>query len=61
VGHGGLAPGLTGAREEVEQWHDSGEGGGRGALGAGSLRALREGKEGRGRSGEDRGCQGALS
>jgi hypothetical protein len=38
----------------------SGEGGGGGALSAGSLEALREGKEGQGRSGEERGCRGAL-
>jgi hypothetical protein len=60
VGHGGLAPGLTRAREAVEQWRDGGEGGGGGALGAGSLRARRDGKEGLGRSGEERGCRGVL-
>jgi hypothetical protein len=38
----------------------SGEGGGGGALSAGSLEALKEGKEGQGRSGEERGCRGAL-
>jgi hypothetical protein len=56
VGHGGLAPGLTRAQEAVERRRD----GGGGALGVGSLGARREGKEGRGRSGEERGCWGAL-
>jgi hypothetical protein len=51
VGHGGLTPGLTEAREAVERRRDGGEGGGGGALDAVSLRARREGKEGRGRSG----------
>jgi hypothetical protein len=60
VGHGGLAPGLTGAQEAVERWRDGGEGSGGGALVVGSLWAWREGKEGRGRSGEERGCRAAL-
>jgi hypothetical protein len=60
VGHGGLTRGLTRAQEAVERRRDSGEGGGGGALSTGSLRARREGKEGRGRSGEERGCQGTL-
>jgi hypothetical protein len=55
VGHRGLRLGLTGAQEVVEQLHDGGVGGGGGALGVGSLRVWREGKEGRGRSGEERG------
>jgi hypothetical protein len=54
VGHGGLAPGLTGAQEVVERRRDDGEGGGGGALCAGLLGAWREGKEGQGRSGEER-------
>jgi hypothetical protein len=37
VGHEGLAPGLTRAREALEWLHDGGTGGGGGALGAGSL------------------------
>jgi hypothetical protein len=60
VGHKGLNPGLTGAWEVVQRRCDGGEGGGGGALGVGSLRARREGKEGRGRSGEERGCRGTL-
>jgi hypothetical protein len=56
VGHEGLASGLTGAREAVERRCDSGGG----VLGAGSLGVRREGKERRGRSGEERGCRGAL-
>jgi hypothetical protein len=44
----------------VEQWHDGSEGDGAGALDAGLLRAWREGKEGWGRSGEERGCRGGL-
>jgi hypothetical protein len=60
VGHRGLARGLTRAREVVERRRDGGEGGGGGALGVGSLGARREGKEGRGRSVEERGCRGAL-
>jgi hypothetical protein len=60
VGHGGLALGLTGAQEAVERQRDGGEGGGGGALGVGLLRARREGKKGRGRSGEERGCRGTL-
>jgi hypothetical protein len=40
--------------------HNGGEGGVGEALGAGSLRAGREGKDGRGRSGGRRGCRGAL-
>jgi hypothetical protein len=48
------------AREAVERWRDNGEGGGGGALGVGSLVVLREGKEGWGRSGEERGCRGTL-
>jgi hypothetical protein len=39
VGHGGLAPRLTGAQEVVERRCDGGEGGGGGALSAGSLGA----------------------
>jgi hypothetical protein len=54
--HGGPDSGLTGAQKAVEQRHDDGEGGGGGALDAGSLRAWREGKEGWGRSG----CRVAL-
>jgi hypothetical protein len=54
VEHGGLDPGLTGAREAVERWRNGGEGGGGGALVVGSLGAWREGKEGRGWSGEER-------
>jgi hypothetical protein len=60
VGHGGLTPGLTRAHEAVERRHDGDEGGGGGVLGAGSLEVRREGKEGRGRSGEERECRGAL-
>jgi hypothetical protein len=60
VGHGGLAPGLTRAREAVEWRRDGGKGGGGGALGVGSLGARREGKEGWRRSGEERWCRGAL-
>jgi hypothetical protein len=56
VGHRVLGPGLTGAQEAVERRCD-GDGG---ALGVGSLRARREGNEGRGRSGEERGCRDAL-
>jgi hypothetical protein len=56
VAHGGLTPGLTEAREVVERRRNSGEGGGGGALSAGSLEAQREGKQGRGRSGDERGC-----
>jgi hypothetical protein len=60
VGHEGLDLGLTGAQEVVEWRRDGGEGGGGGVLDAGSLGAWREGKEGRGRIGEERGCWGAL-
>jgi hypothetical protein len=60
VGHGGLALGLTGAREAVEWWRDGGEGSGGAALSAGSLGVRREGKEGWGRSGEEWGCRGAF-
>jgi hypothetical protein len=60
VGHRGLAPGLTGAREAIERRCDGSEGSGGGLLGASSLGAGREGKEGRGRSGEERGYQGTL-
>jgi hypothetical protein len=60
VGHGGLAPGIAGAREVIERRCDGGEGSGGGALSAGSLRARIEGKEGWGRSGEERGCWGTL-
>jgi hypothetical protein len=59
-GTGGLALGLTRAREAVERRCNGGEGGGGGALGVGSLGARREGKEGQGRSGEVRGCWGTL-
>jgi hypothetical protein len=48
VGHGGLAPGLTGAREAVERQCDDDEGGGGGALGAGSLGRGERGRRGRG-------------
>jgi hypothetical protein len=48
VGHGGLSPGFTGAREAVERRRDGGEGGCGGALGAGSHGTGREGKEGQG-------------
>jgi hypothetical protein len=58
--HGGPDSGLTGAQKAVEQRRNGGESGGREALGADSLRAGREGKEGWGRSGGRRGCQGAL-
>jgi hypothetical protein len=44
MGHGGLAPGLTGVWEAVERRRDGGEGEGGGPLGAGLLRARREGK-----------------
>jgi hypothetical protein len=60
VGHAGLTLGLTGAQEAVERRRDGSEGGGGGVLSTGSLEAWREGKEGRGRSGEERGCPGAL-
>jgi hypothetical protein len=56
VGHGGLSLGLTGAQEAVERLLDGGVSGGGGALGVGSLRVWRGGKEGRGRSGEERGA-----
>jgi hypothetical protein len=56
VGHGGLAPRLTGAQEVVERRRDGGEGGGGGALGTGLLGAQREGKEVRGRSGQEGGA-----
>jgi hypothetical protein len=56
----GLAPGLTGAQEAVERRCNGSEGGGGGALGLGSLGARREEKKGQGRSGEERGCRGAL-
>jgi hypothetical protein len=55
VEHGGLDSGLTGAQEAVERRRNGGEGGGGGALNVVSLGAWREGKEGRGRSGEERG------
>jgi hypothetical protein len=48
VGHGALAPGLTGAREAVERQCDDDEGGGGGALGAGSLGCGERGRRGRG-------------
>jgi hypothetical protein len=60
VGHGGLGPGLTGAQEVVEWRRDGGEGGGGDGLSTGSLRAWREGKEGRGRIGDERGCRGSI-
>jgi hypothetical protein len=44
----------------VERWCDGGEGSSGVAVGVGSLGARREGKEGWGRSGEERGCRGAL-
>jgi hypothetical protein len=44
--HRGPDSGLTGARKVVERWRDDGEGDGGGALGVGSLRVRREGKEG---------------
>jgi hypothetical protein len=53
VRHGGLTPGLTLAQQVVERWRDGGEGSGGGAFGTGSLGARREGKEGRGRGGEE--------
>jgi hypothetical protein len=59
-GHGGLAPGHTGAREAVERRRDDGEGSGGGALASRSLEAWREGKEGQGRSGEERECWDTL-
>jgi hypothetical protein len=52
--------GLIGAREVVERRRNCAKGGGGGALGVGLLRAWREGKEGQGRSGEERGCRGTL-
>jgi hypothetical protein len=62
--HGGLQRcGLersgmpAGAREAVERRRDDDEGDDGGALTAGSLGPWREGKEGRGSSGEERGCQ----
>jgi hypothetical protein len=54
-GHRGLTLGLNRAQEAVEWRHDDDEGGG-----GGVLRAQRESKEGWGRSGEERKCQGAL-
>jgi hypothetical protein len=60
VGHGGLGPGLTRAQEAVEQWRDGGEGGGGGVLGAGSRGVRRDWEEWRGRTGEERGCQGTI-
>jgi hypothetical protein len=56
VAHGGLTPGLTEAREAVERQRNGGEGGGGEALSTGSLEAQREGKQGWGRSGDERGC-----
>jgi hypothetical protein len=58
--HGGPDFRLTGAQKAMERRRDDGESGGGGALSAGSLRAQREGKERRGRSGGRSGCQGAL-
>jgi hypothetical protein len=46
VGHEGLTPGLTRAREVVEQRRDGGDGGGRGALGAGSVEVRERGRRG---------------
>jgi hypothetical protein len=48
VGHEGLGPRLTGAREVVERWRDDGEGSGGGALSVGLLGARREGRWGGG-------------
>jgi hypothetical protein len=44
----------------VEQRCDDDEGGGVGAIDVGLLGARREGKEGQGRSGEERGYRGTL-
>jgi hypothetical protein len=44
MGHGGLAPGLTGVWEAVERRRNGGEGEGGGPLGAGLLEVRREGK-----------------
>jgi hypothetical protein len=60
VGHEGLSLGLTGAQEAVEWRHDGGEGGGGGVLSAGLLRAWREGMQGWGRTGDERGCRGTI-
>jgi hypothetical protein len=60
TGEGEWGMGLIGAREVVERWRNCAKGGGGGALGVGLLRAWREGKEGQGRSGEERGCRGTL-
>jgi hypothetical protein len=48
VGHGGLTPGLNGAQEAVERRCNGGEGGGGGALGAGSLGHGERGRRGGG-------------
>jgi hypothetical protein len=56
----GPGSGLTGARKAAERRRDDGEGGCRGELSAGLLGARREEKEGRGRSGEERGFRGTL-
>jgi hypothetical protein len=56
----GPGSGLTGARKVVERWRISGEGGSRESSSAGSLEALKQGKEERGRSGGRSGCRGIL-
>jgi hypothetical protein len=56
----GSVLGLTEGRAVAGQPGDSGEGGGGENSGAGSLGARNWGKEEHGRSGERRGCRGAL-
>jgi hypothetical protein len=56
----GPGSGLTGARKAAERQHVGGEGGGEESSSAGSLEALKQGKEERGRSGGRSGCRGTL-
>jgi hypothetical protein len=58
--HGGLSSELTGAQKVAERWHVGGEGGSGESSSAGSLEALKQGKEEWGRNGERSGCRGTL-